>query len=311
MKGLELSGLYYEIYGKPMIEEKFSQYKREMAVGLVGEGSECFGFDDEYSTDHDFGPGFCIWLPRNLYMSIGEALQKAYNELPSSFMGYNSYEKIVQRRVGVFDIESFYHKYTNCGAFPKNVVEWMKIPERFLATAVNGKVFFDERGEFSRAREVLKGFYPDDVLRKKLASRLANIAQTGQYNYLRCARRGDFAAAYLCFSEFVKLSLSAVFLLNKEYMPFYKWAFRGGRELKNLKEVIESLEELILMPDNADTVFIKFDKIEFICRLIAKESAQNFEYKLEDNFLETHAKVLMSQIKDERIAALHIMADFD
>ena len=176
MKGLELSGLYYEIYGKPMIEEKFSQYKREMAVGLVGEGSECFGFDDEYSTDHDFGPGFCIWLPRNLYMSIGEALQKAYNELPSSFMGYNSYEKIVQRRVGVFDIESFYHKYTNCGAFPKNVVEWMKIPERFLATAVNGKVFFDERGEFTRAREVLKGFYPDDVLRKKLASRLANIA---------------------------------------------------------------------------------------------------------------------------------------
>ena len=111
MKGLELSGLYYEIYGKPMIEEKFSQYKREMAVGLVGEGSECFGFDDEYSTDHDFGPGFCIWLPRNLYMSIGEALQKAYNELPSSFMGYHSYEKIVQRRVGVFDIESFYHKW--------------------------------------------------------------------------------------------------------------------------------------------------------------------------------------------------------
>ena len=65
------------------------------------------------------------------------------------------------------------------------------------------------------------------------------------------------------------------------------------------------------MPDNADTVFIKFDKIEFICRLIAKESAKIFGYDLEDNFLETHAKVLMSQIKDERIAALHIMADFD
>ena len=158
---------------------------------------------------------------------------------------------------------------------------------------------------------MLKGFYPDDVLRKKLASRLANIAQTGQYNYLRCARRGDFAAAYLCFSEFVKLSLSVVFLLNKEYMPFYKWAFRGARELNSLKEVIELLEELILMPDNADTVFIKFDKIEFICRLIAKESAKIFGYDLEDNFLETHAKVLMSQIKDERIAALHIMADFD
>ena len=42
--------------------------------------------------------------------------------------------------------------------FPKNVVEWMKIPERFLATAVNGKVFFDERGEFSRAEKCLRAF---------------------------------------------------------------------------------------------------------------------------------------------------------
>ena len=311
VKGLELSKLYYEIYGKPMIEQRFSQYKEDIATGLVGEGSECFGFDDEYSKDHDFGPGFCIWLPRSLYMEIGESLQRAYNELPSNFMGYSSYEKLVQRRVGVFDIENFYNKYTNCGAFPKNIVEWMKIPERFLATAVNGEVFFDAKGDFSRAREILKSFYPDDVLKKKLASRLANMAQTGQYNYVRCARREDFAAAYLCFSEFVKLSVSAVFLLNREYMPFYKWAFRKARELKNLKEVIEKLEELISIPDNPDTYFIKFDNIEFICKLIARESCRSFNYSLEDNFLETHAKVLMSQIKDERIAALHIMADFD
>ena len=54
MKGLELSRAYYEEYGKPMIDTQLAQYKPYLAAGLVGEGSECLGFDDELSTDHDF-----------------------------------------------------------------------------------------------------------------------------------------------------------------------------------------------------------------------------------------------------------------
>ena len=62
MKGLELSRAYYEEYGKPMIDTQLAQYKPYLAAGLVGEGSECLGFDDELSTDHDFGPAFCLWM---------------------------------------------------------------------------------------------------------------------------------------------------------------------------------------------------------------------------------------------------------
>ncbi len=67
MKGLELSRAYYEEYGKPMIDTQLAQYKPYLAAGLVGEGSECLGFDDELSTDHDFGPAFCLWVPEELY----------------------------------------------------------------------------------------------------------------------------------------------------------------------------------------------------------------------------------------------------
>ena len=62
MKGLELSKAFYEEYGKEMLEE-FPELLPYLAAGLAGSGSECFGYDDEISADHDLEPGFCIFLP--------------------------------------------------------------------------------------------------------------------------------------------------------------------------------------------------------------------------------------------------------
>ena len=45
MKGLELSKRFYETYGAPMLSEKFPELEDKLAIGLVGDGSECFGYD--------------------------------------------------------------------------------------------------------------------------------------------------------------------------------------------------------------------------------------------------------------------------
>ncbi len=42
-----------------MIAGKFQAYESRIAVGLVGKGSDCFGFDDVLSQDHDFGTALC------------------------------------------------------------------------------------------------------------------------------------------------------------------------------------------------------------------------------------------------------------
>ena len=63
MKGIELSRGFYIEYGMPMLKKSFPELLDKIAVGLVGHGSECFGFDDDISKEHDFSAGLCIWLP--------------------------------------------------------------------------------------------------------------------------------------------------------------------------------------------------------------------------------------------------------
>ena len=63
MNGLELARGYFEDFGKPMLESDFADILPFLAAGFVGSGSEHYGYDDEVSRDHDFEPGFCIFLP--------------------------------------------------------------------------------------------------------------------------------------------------------------------------------------------------------------------------------------------------------
>jgi hypothetical protein len=53
MQGLRLAREFYLTYGEPMLRESFGDMLDRIAVGLVGPGSECYGFDDTLSRDHD------------------------------------------------------------------------------------------------------------------------------------------------------------------------------------------------------------------------------------------------------------------
>ena len=81
MNGLTEAKKLYTERGARMLHERFPEYEGRIAVGLVGRGSQCFGYDDIISRDHDFTKGFCLFLTDEDDAKIGVALSRAYREL--------------------------------------------------------------------------------------------------------------------------------------------------------------------------------------------------------------------------------------
>lgn len=292
LKGLELSKKYYEKYGKKMIEERFPEISSQAAAGLVGYGSECFGFDDEISADHDYGPSFCIWLPREFYMQYGERMQAAYDALPKDFMGFAGRVEEAQGkgRVGALCLEDFYHGILGFASAPKTAEEWLMISEAALATATNGEVFADPLGRFTKIRDALLAYYPEEVWRRKLAQSLAEAAQAGQYNYARAMKRGEVIAAELSLAKFVEEAMHLVYLLNKKYAPFYKWMHRGLKELPVGAEVGDMLALLYRTQAQEDRVLI----IEAVCNVLVQILNEMGLSRETDNFLQRHVGEVMN-----------------
>lgn len=292
--GMELCQAFYEEYGIPIIREKFPQYEKMIAVGLVGEGSECFGFDDEVSRDHDFGPGFCMWLTDQLYEEIGQQLQEEYEKLPATYMGITRFTTAkAQKRVGVFRIGDFYESLIGLRDVPTTQNQWLFLDDYRLASAVNGKVFRDDLGEFTRIRRGILMYYPEEVRMKKIARQAALMAQSGQYNYSRMFGRGETVTAAIALSEFMKHTMSMVYLLNRTYAPFYKWMHRGMRDLAVLPEIGDILNALVDFPQGDERIP---QTIEIIVALIIAEMKKQGLTSGEDNYLDHHTDRILGRI---------------
>lgn len=306
MKGLELSEKFYYEYGEKMIKESFADVEKYLAVGLAGSGSECFGFDDEISQDHDFEPGFCIFIPDEIDSKTEFQLERAYAKLPKEFMGYSRspLNPVGGNRHGVIKISRFFEEKTGSKTADIPTVGWFCIAEQFPAEATNGKIFCDNLGMMTQLREKI-AYMPDDVRLKKLAGNILLMAQSGQYNYPRCIKRGETAAAQLAVGEFVNTALKVIFLLNKKYIPYYKWTFRALKDLGKLSDLYGDLEYLI-SSDNTEAEK-KQEIIEKIsARVIDELKAQELT-KISSPNLEPHAYSVNDKIKDGEIRNLNIL----
>ena len=312
MNGLELSRGYYETYGKPMLESEFAELLPFLAVGCVGSGSDRFGFDDEVSRDHDFEPGFCIFLPGEEVVDRRKAflLERAYAKLPKEFEGVKRQplSPVGGNRNGVLRTAEFYQAAVGSPTGELSVQSWLTLPDSALAEAVNGEVFFDNYGEFTAIRQKIADM-PEDVRLKRIAGNLLLMAQSGQYNFLRCLQHGEPEAASLACVEFVTATIKVFFALHQRYMPYYKWSFRALRQTDEGKALADKLSFLLTSDHRSeDEAMRKYGMIEEIAGEFITVLQDRGLTKAICGDLEKHAYSVNDRITDGTVRNLHILA---
>ena len=225
---------FYDEQVSSLIHTRFKEYEDRIAVGIAGEGSDCFGYDDLISRDHDFGTGVCLWLTDEDMDRFGYNLSIAYNELVDSVERSYYTDRIRERR-GVMRIHDFYSNILRIDCDTDNCVmtqqQWLTLDHSCLKTAVNGAVFRDDLGRFSAFRKMLLDYYPDRVWRIRIAEQLHDFSANLQVNYARCMSRKDTVAAQIARIQGLKAAMEIFFLLKREYPPYYKWTYHALKDL--------------------------------------------------------------------------------
>ena len=264
IKGLALCKAYYEKYGAPMITSKFGEYEERIAVGHFGEGSDCYGYDDEFSRDHDWGPGFSMWVTKDTYRLIGKDLEEAYELLPDTFMGYTRHTTPEgKHRVGVHIIEEI----------KLDVVHLERNGEEALAEFINGEIWRDDEGVISKLRAKVGEYYGDSekVWLTRLAQNLILMGQTGQYNLKRALDRGDKIGATVYLARYYEHALRTLFTLNKKYAPYEKWLMRAASDLDFHPEITDCLKAIADMDITDERVGVTIELIAQIVLQALKE----------------------------------------
>ncbi|MCR4612007.1 MAG: DUF4037 domain-containing protein [Lachnospiraceae bacterium] len=311
-RAIDSSRRFYENQVAPMIKREFSQYEDRIAVGIVGEGSDCFGYDDFVSRDHDFGTGVVLWLTDEDMALFGDELSKAYNEIIENHPGNNLTERLKERR-GVMSISIFYNNIldTDCYNEECEMSEetWLSLDHTCLATAVNGEVFRDDLGYFTAFREMLLKYYPERVWKIRIVNELHRFAQSLQVNYARCMSRRDVVAARLCHMQGLDAAMQLFFLMKRIYPPYYKWTYRrlceldeDGKMSEWIKELASTLGEDSMWELSYDAHFLNVsDPVvrlsERIAGLIVSMLNENGLTDSRDSYLERYVDEIMKSME--------------
>lgn len=226
--GLRLAGEFYSDTVRPLLEDHFPDVPH--AATLLGPGSEVAGFDSQRSTDHDWGPRLQVFLSDSDTDRYAAAITDMLAaRLPDTFRGYpvafpltGEPSDATRHHVTVTGLAAWAD--AGLGFDPRGdvtLLDWLATPAQRLAEFTNGKVFHDEPGELTAARDRF-AWYPRDVWLYLLACQWQRVEQEESFPG-RCAEAGDDLGSAVVAARLARDLMRLCLLMHRRYPPYSKW----------------------------------------------------------------------------------------
>ena len=258
MKGLELSGLFYEQAVRPILAGHFAQLK--YSAGLMGPGSEVLGFDTPQSMDHDWGPRLMLFVSqadhetsqREIEQVLSEELPGAFCAYPTNFGEHEDGTRVMAASEGgpthhgvtVHTVAGYFRQMLNFDPAGKmRAVDWLSVPEYCLLMLTAGRVFYDGLGQLEPMRARLR-YYPDEIWLYLLAAQWRRIAQEEAF-VGRCGQAGDDLGSRLVAARLVGDLMRLCFLMERKYAPYIKWLGSAFGQLACAREMMPMLRQVL------------------------------------------------------------------
>lgn len=243
--GLELSRLFFEDVVKGLLHKHIPRIK--YAAALIGDGSEVLGFDNEMSTDHDWGPRLMLFLSKEDHKQFAQPIINILSQnLPFAFKGYSTNWSepdeegvqqlveisggLVNHRVEVFTVKEFINAYLGVNSSKEiSSLDWLTLPQHRLRAFTAGGVFHDDVGDLTKMRKKFD-HYPSNVRRYMLASQWRRISQD-EHLMGRAGTAGDELGSRIIATRLVRDIMIMGFLMEKTYAPYSKWFGTAFKQL--------------------------------------------------------------------------------
>ena len=270
MKGIELSQRFFGDYVHPLLTAEFAVSLPDISVGVIGDGSEVLGFDDEFSRDHNFCPRVVVLIEDEQFKLVGEKVrQRLLDMAPAEYRGYKLQYDEYRKFIEVAPLRGFFHHQLGIKAMPKTNRQWLQLEEQKLLEMTAGPILFDPEGKLHAIVEQL-AFYPDAVRFFLLHQGFVRLSEVGAIE--RAILRGDSIGMDLYRTWFVYFAIKILHLQQRRYCPYRKWMGKNLEQLNEegriLKAKIETLIGTVNMAQIRNAVM---DILTFLGGLILKE----------------------------------------
>jgi hypothetical protein len=231
--GVVLAAAFYRATVRPILDERFPDVA--FMVGRLGSGSDVLGYDDAWSTDHDWGCRLTVLVPAldaPLVDAVDEALEA---DLPDAFEGRpvrfpTTWDARVRHKVQVATLAAFVASRLGVDATEVlSPLDWLVVTGQSVLEITAGPVFSDPDGTLGELRHRL-AWYPDDVWLyvlgagwHRVAQELPLIGRTGE--------RGDDTGSRLIAARVARDLRHLCFLIERRWPPYPKWTGAALAEL--------------------------------------------------------------------------------